>query len=247
MKWLISRYATVGIGASERAALALFGSNWKADPRWRILYCAVDLQPFFLRPDRVEVRTELSLPQDAFVMGHVGSFNLAKNHSFLLQVAAGVMNKVQRARLLLVGNGEMRGNIEAQARDLGIADRVHFAGLRSDIPRLLMGAMDVFVFPSLYEGLPLAVVEAQAAGLRVLLSDHVTHEVDIVPGAIKWLSIHESLDEWVQSVVESTRVSALSQALALVANSRFEISECLRELTFIYHSSSLVNSDKVEH
>lgn len=247
MKWLIGRYATVGIGASERAALALFGPNWKSDPRWRILYCAVDLKPFLIRPDRVEVRAELGLPTDAFVIGHVGSFSRAKNHSFLLQIAAGVMRQSPKARLLLVGDGGLRGDIEAQSRLLGIADRVHFVGLRPDIPKLMMGAMDVFIFPSIYEGLPLAVIEAQAAGLPVLLSDRVTREVEIVPGAVQWLSISESPDKWVQHVMESPRTSIFSKALGIVTSSRFEISECLRELYSLYCPPREIQGHKVEH
>ena len=99
------------------------------------------------------------------MIGHVGRFLWAKNHPFVVKVAAALFQREPRARLLLIGDGPLQPEIEALVRTSGIADRVIFAGARADVPRLLKGAMDAFVFPSHFEGLGLAAVEAQAAGL----------------------------------------------------------------------------------
>lgn len=121
---------------------------------------------------RCSVRQELGLAKDDIVVGHVGRLMTPKNHEFLLRFFAVLP---ENSRLLLVGDGELRQNLERQADELGIRSRVIFAGVRSDVNRLLQ-AMDVFAFPSLYEGLPVSIVEAQAAGLPCVISDKVPIE-----------------------------------------------------------------------
>jgi glycosyltransferase involved in cell wall biosynthesis len=113
----------------------------------------------------------LGIPVDAPVVGHVGSFRPPKNHAFLLQIAAEVLKMRPDVRFLLVGDGPLRPQIEARARELGIAGNVIFTGVCSDVPRVMLGGMDLFLFPSLWEGLPIVVVEAAASGLPVVASD----------------------------------------------------------------------------
>ena len=129
---------------------------------------------------RKEGRTELGV-EDAVVLGHVGRFNEQKNHPFLIDLFAEAVKKEPRVRLVLVGDGEGRAAIEKKVQTLGLTDKVLFLGVRSDVPRLLQ-AMDVFVFPSLYEGLPVSLVEAQAAGLPCVISDRVPEESVLADG-----------------------------------------------------------------
>jgi len=171
MKHWIRKYATHGLAASEAAAETLFGTAWRSDARLRIMHCGIDLGPLRQEVSREEVRRELGIPLDARVVGHVGSFRPPKNHAFLLQIAAEVLKMRPDVRFLLVGDGPLRPQIEARARDLGIEKNVIFAGARSDVPRLMLGAMDAFLLPSLWEGLGLVVVEAAASGLPVVASD----------------------------------------------------------------------------
>lgn len=119
-----------------------------------------------------KMRESLGIDPDAFVVGHVGRFHAVKNHTFLLDVFVELNKRNQNAVLLLVGDGDLRREMKEKASALGVADSVIFTGVRSDVPDL-MQAMDCFVFPSLYEGLGIAVVEAQASGLHCVVSDAV--------------------------------------------------------------------------
>ena len=189
MKSCVQRYMTVGLAVSAKAAEYMFGPQWRCDPRLRLFPCGIDLEPFRTAPSREEVRRELGIPADAPVVGHVGGFGPAKNHAFLLKVAVEVLKSRPEVRFLMVGDGPLRPQIETMARDLGIEKSVAFAGYRSDVPRLMLSAMDVFAFPSIAEGLGIALIEAQAAGLRCLVSDAVPRVASVVLGAVEYLPL----------------------------------------------------------
>jgi conjugative relaxase-like TrwC/TraI family protein len=186
----IRRYATAGIACSQAAAQALFGAAWRSDPRWRVVYYGVDFKPFGEVVDSASVRAELNIPRGAFVIGHVGRFEPQKNHEFFLQVAAEIVRREPAAHFLLIGEGSLQPAVRRQAERLGIADRVIMTGVCSDVPRLMRGAMDAFLFPSRYEGLGLVLVESQAAGVPCFFSDCIPPEATVVcvlTGAgVKW-------------------------------------------------------------
>ncbi len=138
-------------------------------------------------------RKELKVPENAVLFGHVGRFTDQKNHSFLLDIFSEILKLKPESMLLLVGDGEHKSGCENKARALGISDKVIFAGVREDIPDL-MKAMDVFVMPSLYEGLPIVGIEAQAAGLALFLSDTVSPQTQLCD-SVKWFSINESAEK----------------------------------------------------
>jgi glycosyltransferase involved in cell wall biosynthesis len=138
------------------------------------VYCGVDFASFAASDaaaDRESVRREFGIEPAERVLGHVGRFGAAKNHSFLSSIAARARRSEPRICVLCVGVGPLFEQVRAQFEHAGV--RAIFTGRRTDIPRLLR-AMDVFVFPSIHEGLPLAVVEAQAAGLPCVVSTEVT-------------------------------------------------------------------------
>ena len=137
LKWWIDRYATAGLACSRRAASDMFGSRWKSDPRWQILYCGLDLTPFQEQVDSTQIRAELNIPADAFVIGHVGRFEPQKNHRFLIEIAGEIAEREPNMRLLLIGNGSLRPEMEERVAQLGLTDRVIFVGVRSDVPRLM--------------------------------------------------------------------------------------------------------------
>jgi glycosyltransferase involved in cell wall biosynthesis len=139
--YLINRYATNKLAASEKAGVALFGGNWRNDLRARTLYCGIDFAPFRIAVDSTEVRNELGIPQEMFVIGHVGGFSVPKNHSFLVDVAVEVIKQKSDVLFLLVGDGHLRPQIEDKVIKLGLKDKFIFTGIRSDIPRLMKGAI----------------------------------------------------------------------------------------------------------
>lgn len=128
-----------------------------------------------------DLRQSVGIPRDALVMGHVGRFMPQKNHGYLLRLAAEAIRRDARLHFLLVGDGPLRGEMEALAQSLGVGGHIHFAGHRLDVPALMCHVMDAFVFPSLWEGLPVALLEAQAAGLPCFYSSRITPDANLYP------------------------------------------------------------------
>lgn len=236
-KWWIARYATLGLGGSRKAVANLFGPVGETDPRWRVHYCGIDLTPFRDFINRVSVRTELGIPADAFVIGHVGRFCEQKNHVFLVDIAAEVAKLEPRMRLLLVGDGSLRPDIEQKVAQLGLTDRVIFAGVRPDVPRLMLGAMDLFLFPSLYEGLGLVLIEAQAARLPCIFSDVVPEEADVVKPLVHRMSLSRPASAWAEAVM-ATKQDTVSitqlETFAILEKSLFDIRTGAKELELYY-------------
>jgi glycosyltransferase involved in cell wall biosynthesis len=237
-KRLIRRFATMGLAASSKAAEALFGSAWQSSSLCRLLYYGIDLAPFRDKADP-SVRSALRLPPDAFVIGHVGRFDEQKNHRFLLEIFRSVADADPRARLLLIGDGRLRPAIEQRVTELNLTGRVIFAGLRADVPRVLLGVVNVFVMPSLHEGLPLAGLEAQAAGLPCVFADSITAELDVVPHLVTRLQLSQSSLEWARAVLAKRNQAppiSQSEALAAMERSPFDIRRSVAELTRLYQT-----------
>lgn len=181
--------------------LEVFG---KAD---RVVYLAAYARQYAYRPEiRQKMRQSLGIGEDQLVIGHVGRFYPQKNHKFIIDIFQAVRTKNPEAVLLLVGNdaGEGGKEIHRKAEQLGLTPWVKFLGTRSDVAELLQ-AMDVFLFPSLFEGLSVASIEAQAAGLPVLISDSVPIEcrkTDLV----HVLPLSAPPEEWADSVLELARI-----------------------------------------
>lgn len=238
MRRWIDRYSTVGLGCSHQAAASFYGSDWQSDPRWQALYYGIDLTPFQAACDPVTVRQEFAIPEAALVIGHVGRFVEQKNHQFLLEIVAEVAKRESKTRLLLIGDGSLRPEIEQQATSLGLKNRTIFAGVRPDVPRL-MQAMDAFLLPSLFEGLGLVLIEAQAAGVPCIFSDVVPQEVDLIKPLAQRLSLSQSASTWAEALLAQLKAETAitqSQALALVKSSRFNIETAVKNLEKIYQA-----------
>ena len=193
---LVKALATGMLAPSAKAARWLFGAQAVKGGRVTIITNGLPLEQYRFDPDiRARVRGELEC-EHAFVIGHVGRFNKQKNHVYLIEVFARIADRCEHACLVLVGTGELEGSIQELVRKKGLAERVLFLGVRSDVPRLLM-AMDELIFPSLYEGLPNVVVEAQATGLPCLISDTITEDV-VITDLVQRLPLAENKSSWVE-------------------------------------------------
>jgi glycosyltransferase involved in cell wall biosynthesis len=240
MRGLIERYATLGLAASSKAAASLFGPAWQQDTRWQVHYCSIDMHPFQQQAANLTpevLRATLNLPATAFVVGHVGRFVAQKNHRFLLEIAAAVHKQDAEVYFLLVGDGPLRPAIEVQAATLGIADQLRFTGVRSDIPALMCHAMDLFLLPSLHEGLCIVGMEAQAAGLPLVLADTVTPEVAVVDDLVSFQSLADAPSVWADRILaykRHTRYPDRAHALAQMKRSPFNIEMSLDALEQIY-------------
>lgn len=196
----INKSATDLFACAQDAGTWMFGSN-----QFNVLNNAINTKAYVVnREIGQEVREELKIPEDAFVVGHVGRFAPPKNHEFIVEIFAEVLKVKHNSFLLLVGDGDLKREIEALTTELGIRDNVIFAGLRSDVNRILQ-AMDVFLFPSTYEGLPLSIIEAQAAGLPCLISDKVPIECKKTD-LVRQIPLRESLTVWRDAVIDEGKV-----------------------------------------
>jgi len=239
MKHWIQTHATVGLGCSRRAATCLFGKDWQNDDRMKLLFCGIDLAPFQAADDGNRLRDELNIPRNAFVVGHVGRFNHQKNHRFLVETFAEIACRDPQARLLLVGDGPLRPEIEQQATDAGLQGRVIFAGLRRDVPKLMTSVMDAFLFPSHFEGLPIVLLETQAAGLPCIVSDVIDEGATIIPSLMNRLSLEQSASAWAETTLAARKESAPAsrlEAQRLVSETPFNIHVCIENLQQVYRS-----------
>ena len=198
MKYMLRPFAklfpTHYCACSEYAGRWLFGDKLFDHGKVHLVKNAIDLERFSFKPEvREKVRAELGIG-GKFVVGHVGRFMYQKNHDFLIDIFCEVHRRESNSVLLLIGNGPLKEQIRQKVDRLGLSDSVCFMGLRRDVQDLLW-AMDVFLLPSFYEGLPVVCVEAQAAGLSCLISDLVTREIKITP-LISFCSISRPAQEW---------------------------------------------------
>lgn len=171
----------------------------KNESQFIMLNNAIDAAAYTYNPaKRAEMRRQLGLT-DELVVGHVGRFNPQKNHPFLLAIFAALLKKEPNAVLLLVGGGNDMPKIQAKAQELGIVERVRFLGVRSDVADL-MQAMDVFVFPSLYEGLGIVLIEAQASGLPCVVADTIPKEAYLTD-LVFTEKLSASTEEWADMIL----------------------------------------------
>lgn len=189
---------------SGEAGRSVFGKKWRGSEKAFIIPNAVDVQKYVYQEDvRKQVREELGIA-DEYAVGHVGRFHYAKNHEFLLEIFAVLHERLKeegvRAALLLLGEGPGMKAAMQQASDLGIRQDVFFMGNQKEVWKYYQ-AMDYFVFPSRFEGLPGTVIEAQAAGLKCLISDQVTHEAGI-SGLVHYEDIRLPAREWAEYIMD---------------------------------------------
>ena len=220
MQYPLRNQADFYMGCSKEAGEWLFGKKVVKSDRYFMLQNAIDVEAYrFNDVIREKYRSELGL-KDELTFIHVGRFHPAKNHEFLLTVFAEIHKRNDNTKLILVGDGDLRPEIERQISDLQLGSSVILTGSRSDVPKLLQAA-DCFLFPSRWEGLPVTVVEAQASGMPCLISNRITKDVNVSP-LVKYLSIDNGADIWVNSLDEIDY--SRQDAIELIKNARFDIS-----------------------
>lgn len=175
----------------------LFGKNSLKKENFKIIRNAIRLEEFiFNKSKRIEIRDILKL-ENSFVLGHIGSFTAPKNHEFIIQVFDEIHSKIPNVKLLLVGDGYLKKSIERQINRLGLEDNILCVGNVVN-PNDYLQAMDLFLFPSLYEGFGMAAIEAQVSGLMTLVSERVPEEI-FVSSNSKCISINNK-ERWVQEI-----------------------------------------------
>lgn len=198
-KRYIEQYATDYFACSKLAGRWMFKRGLMEGERFHIIKNALCIDQFYHNQDvRNRIRKELGI-KDKFVIGHVGRFEEQKNHEFLIKIFREIVSRDENSVLLLVGDGELEEQIRKDVTKFALEDKVSFLGVRNDVNRIWQ-AIDVFVLPSLFEGLPIVAVEAQAAGVASVLADTITKEVQLMNN-VEFLSLSEPVEVWAECVI----------------------------------------------
>jgi glycosyltransferase involved in cell wall biosynthesis len=234
-KWyagkFLNKYATHLFTCSNEAATWLFSNKAKLAMH---LKNGIDLGVFsFSEEVREQVRQELEVPKNSMVIGHVGRFAPPKNHSFLIDTFSQLVKSNPNFLLVLVGDGQLRSDITKKVEDLNLGTKVKFLGVRDDVNRLLQ-AFDLFLFPSIYEGLPVTLVEAQGSGLPCVISDVISQEVNMGVQLIEYCPLSDR-GIWINKINEclSRNFSRMIPPYSL-ANKGYDIKVTARETQEFY-------------
>lgn len=231
-------FATMRLACGEAAGRWLFGSRAFDRGRVTVLPNAVDLSAYRFDPQaRDRLREELGAG-DRLVVGHAGRFTKQKNHGFLLEIFGALLEREPNAVLWLVGEGERKEEIRQLAERMGIADSVAFLGKRSDLAKLY-SAMDCFLLPSLYEGVPLVGVEAQAAGLPCFFSTEVSREVAALDEA-RFIPLDAPAGEWAAAIAGGAPLAdeQRTRAADRMQNGPYDLERTGRLLQEIYEAAA---------
>lgn len=194
-KLLMKAAAAERFACSEKAGRWMYGRQ-----SFRVIHNAIDIRKFAYRPEASRrIRDEFHLG-DARVYGHIANFISSKNHLYLLRIYKEISELDGDARFFCLGDGSLRAQIEAEIKRLGLEDKVILTGVRKDAADF-MSCFDVFIFPSVFEGLPLTLIEAQAAGLPCLISDTITKDVVVSENLVRWESIERPPGVWAKEAV----------------------------------------------
>lgn len=201
LRWLILFSANHLFACENNSANWLYGKMWDKYENKKIIYNAIDLNEFqYLQEIRNEYREKLNL-NNKLALLHVGRFSEEKNHKFLIEILEEVKKIQKQITLILVGNGELEKNIRADVKKKKLDEHVLFLGNRDDVSNL-MSAADIFIFPSIHEGLPLTIIEAQASGIKILASDRVSNETEISK-LINYLPLEIKADGWANEILKN--------------------------------------------
>lgn len=185
--------------------------------------------------DVEKFKIENKLQEDNLIIGHIGTFKESKNQKFLLKIVKVLKERNKDVKLLLVGDGSMRDELENMCKDLDISDRVIFTGTRDDID-VILNSMDVFVFPSTFEGLGLVLLEAQAAGLPCVVSEAIQPEADLQLGLFRKLNLSDGAESWANKIIEvhGKKETDKQKILHAFDGQGYSTEKCISKLLSIY-------------
>lgn len=232
LRYPMRNYVDYPFACSIKAGQWLFGNCILKNINFRVIKNGIDISKYIFDAEkREELQDKLGI-KGKIVLGHVGSFSIPKNHMFLLDIFSEFNKNYPNSILLLVGDGELRSSIQDRIKALELQDRVIFIGVVSNVCDYLQ-TMDIFVFPSIFEGLPVSVVEAQASGLQCILSDSITNEIDLNCGLITWQSLKDNCKIWSETIGRHMKYCRKNTS-KYISNAGYGIKETSKEITDIY-------------
>lgn len=223
----ISKYATKLLACSSEAGNYVFGKN-----HYGLFNNGIKLKDYMFNTEkRKKWRKNLNLKDDEIALVHVGRFTYAKNHTFLIDIFNEIKLKKDNYKLFLVGTGELEAEIKLKVERLGLNDNIIFLGTRNDVSDILQ-AMDIFVFPSNFEGLPVAMVEAQASGLPIFASSNISPEVKI-SDLVEFISLDKGAKYWASKILKIKVVQRINMTQVILDNN-YDIDDICKNIEKIY-------------
>lgn len=236
MRYLIRKNATLFFGCTKEANISLHGNNLPSE-KVEIIKNGIIVSNYnkVSTIEKEQLKKELNIPNNAKIIGHIGRFSPVKNQSFIIKIFNIILNKKDDYYLLLVGEGYLLEDIKNEARNLGIYNNIRFLGLRKDIPQIL-SILDIFIFPSFYEGLGISLVEAQAAGVQSIISEKIPKEAIIIKKLIEVKKLSEGPEEWADLILNNSRtyISAKETKKKIIENG-YDINEVCKLLERKYY------------
>lgn len=236
-KWLTRITSTKWLACGEEAAKYLYGEKALRSGKVTILNNAVDIDKFKYQPEvRDHIREKYQI-QDKICIGHVGRFTEQKNHTFLIDIFKEIHEKMPNTVLLSVGEGYLEDAIHEKVAACHLEDCVIFTGSCNNTNELYQ-AMDLFLFPSLYEGLAVVLVETQTAGLEIVASDTITREIAL-SDSIKYFSLNKSAKEWAEEIIPMLQVGRRNNVEDAIIHKGYSISHEVDKLDRLYRQESI--------
>lgn len=227
----LAKQADYLFACSKEAGEWLYGSDRINDDNYYLVKNSIDINKYrYNKKIRDNYRKELNL-DNKLVLGHVGRLSKPKNHIFLLKVFKKILEKNSNVILLIIGDGDLKEEINNKIKELDLEDKVYMLGSREDVEYILQ-AIDIFLFPSFWEGLPVSVIEAQASGLPCILSNTITDEVKLLDN-LEYLPIDKGEDLWADTLLnmDKTRIKNGSE---IVSSKGFDIVKTSKWLLKFY-------------
>lgn len=229
-------YADYWFACSELAAKRLYGTSYKNYNNYYCIPNAIDVDKYlFSANTRDKIRQQLNLDNSTFLCGHVGTFSQPKNHIFLIDVFKEIYHINSNAKLICCGAGSLMAEVKEYAKKRGVLDNIIFAGVVNNVHEYLM-AMDVFIFPSLFEGFPVSILECQSAGLPVIVSDTITSEVDLSDLVCR-MSLTQSAQDWAKNALKQ-RSEDRRKYNTIIKQTQYNIKTSINKLESLFDKLS---------
>ena len=240
LEQLAKSYFAKGVGKvadywfswSDKAAERLYGASYRSYPFYHNIPNAIDAKKYLFKHEiRERIRKQIGVSEGTFLCGHIGTFSPVKNHKFLIEIFSEVIKIRPNSKLVCCGAGLLMATVKNKVKSYGLTDKVIFTGVVSNANEYLM-AMDCFVFPSIFEGFPVSVLEAQATGLPIVMNSAITTEVDLTD-AIQRVSLEQSASEWARTIVE-TKVRNRPSYNNAIVNSSYNTEFSVKKLELLF-------------
>lgn len=229
-KRLINKNSTHKLSCSYESGQYLYNNG-----KFTLLKNAIDINQFKFDKKSDYLNKELGLDNDDKLITHIGTFKEAKNHEFIIDVFKNVNYINKKYKLILVGSGNLEDVIRSKVKSLNLEDDVYFLGIREDIPQILQST-DVFFMPSILEGLPVVLVEAQAAGVPCVISNNIPKECDMNLDLIKSLELSQQKEIWANVLIDSSNIEKVdfNARSNQIINSGYDLNNNINILSMLY-------------